>query len=261
VTEDLSMEARPVLLLLIGLGSLACGGGGAAVVASAAATGAPAEPAADTTAKENKPETADAAKDKATEPDPPPAAEGASPPTEPPSKPKKPPSGRPNILMGPQDVIESTFGSTPGAVLKLKAVGGNITLKIPEFSLPGGTNIVWKIAKGATVRSKLPVVGSLVLLKSTPAGKLEGRKIESDGDPFELRLPTGGKESVNLALGEVTANPDTSAETVSWTVIGPKRVDAGLKEATFELGYLAHAYMHATTAAPGAPKEGEGGKK
>ncbi|MCA9622988.1 MAG: hypothetical protein KC731_28410 [Myxococcales bacterium] len=56
----------------------------------------------------------------------------------PPAVTAKPSSGRPLIQKGPTTSIAETFGTTPGAVLKLSAEGGEIVLKIPEFALDTG---------------------------------------------------------------------------------------------------------------------------
>src|SRR5690606_21105421 len=78
---------------------------------------------------------------------------------QPPDKPQ--PSGRPAILMGPvQEIKDKTFGSTPGAVLKLAGKSGTITLKIPEFALYTAANVTWRIGK-ERIKTKHPVLGDI----------------------------------------------------------------------------------------------------
>jgi hypothetical protein len=192
-------------------------------------------------------------------PEPPPPAPTSEPTTAeaqppPPEQPKgpPPPSGRPAILMGPSDTISSTFGATPGAVLKLKGDKGNITLKISEFSLDAGYNIEWKVAKGGP-KGKAPALGTMASLKVVLGGKELPSKVTSRGTPFEVRWPTGDKESVNLAIGEATFEA-TGESKPTWHVVAPKNVDAGLKEAYFALEAIGPInYLYATTAAPDAP--------
>jgi hypothetical protein len=189
-------------------------------------------------------------------PPPPPTADTAEPqPPPPPEQPKgpPPPSGRPAILMGPSEQIASTFGATPGAVLKLKGGTGNITLKIHEFSLDAGYNIEWKVAKTGP-KGKAPALGSIASLRITLGGKELPTKVTSKGNPFELRWPLGDKDTINLAIGEATMDATTGESKPTWTVVAPKSVDTGLKEAYFDLSTLGPiTYYYATTAAADAP--------
>jgi hypothetical protein len=189
------------------------------------------------------------------EPDPEPKPD-AEPPK--PAPTVRPSSGRPLIQYGPKPKIESTFGATPGSKLTLS---GGITLVIPEFALDGGYNIVWKTA-GSSAPKKGPVVGGIAYLKISPGEKLEARKVKSKGDPFQVRLDTGGAETVNLAIGEVKTDKQGNEQgKPAWTVVAPKKVDkietigkgAGTKyTATFELPTIGPVlYLHATSADPG----------
>jgi hypothetical protein len=134
-------------------------------------------------------------------------------------------------------------------MLKLKASGGVVTLKMPEFALSTGTNITWKIAKGRPP-TKRQLVGSVCELIPTIAGKRKPSRIDSDGPKFSFRFPTGGRDSVNLAVGVSSGETKSGREEFVWTVYAPTRVDTGFKEAHFELSYIAPSYIHATTAAP-----------
>ncbi len=165
-----------------------------------------------------------------------------------PDKPK--PSDRPTIMMGPSKEISTTFGSTPGAVLKLKGAGGTITLKIPEFALFMGTNVTWRIEAGHHGKSKGPVVGSVAFLETMLEGKKKPEAIPSRGPAYEFRWPTGGKDTINLAVGvraiDSGGNPGKVSE---WKIYPPKSVDTGFKEAYFYLTEIGPAaYLHATTA-------------
>ena len=178
---------------------------------------------------------------------------------EPTSKPK--PSGRPAILMGPSKKIASTFGQTPGAVLKLSASNGTITWKIPEFSLGAGLNIEFSIAEAKAIKKKGAAIGDVAILKLSSGDKPAAVKVETRGDDFELRWPIGTQPSVNLAIGE--ANSDDQGEEVkgiTWKIIAPKNVDASFKEAFFYLKEVGPImYLHATSAAP--TEGGEAPKK
>jgi hypothetical protein len=177
----------------------------------------------------------------------------------PPTKPK--PSGRPAILMGPSKKIASTFGATPGAVLKLGASNGTITWKIPEFSLGAGYNIEFSIAEAKAIKKKGAAIGDVAIVKITSGDKPAAIKIESRADDFELRWPLGTQQSVNLAIGE--ANTDDQGDEVkgiTWKIIAPKSADTGLKEAYFSLKEVGPImYLHATAAAP--TEGGEAPKK
>jgi len=170
----------------------------------------------------------------------------------PPPKPAttvRPSSGRPMIQMGPSATIESTFGVSPGAILKLKAEGGAITLKIPEGALDTGYNLSFKLDKKGQVK-KGGVLGSIAYLKLTPGDKLRARAVPTRGDKYELRVPLNGKASVNLAVGAVETDKE-GVETgkPTWKVYAPDRIEEGFGEAYFmvpEIGPV--MYIHATTA-------------
>ncbi len=160
------------------------------------------------------------------------------------------PSGRPAILMGPSKKISAPFGLTPGAVLKLKAANGVITFKIPEYAFFTGTNVTWSVETGHHGKSKGPVVGSVAFLETMLEGKKKPEAITSRGAPFEFRWPTGGKDTINLAVGtrviDSGGNPGKVSE---WKIYPPKSVDTGFKEAYFYLPEIGPAaYLHATTA-------------
>lgn len=166
----------------------------------------------------------------------------------------QPQSGRPLIQYGPKSKIESTFGATPGSKLQLT---GDITLVIPEFALDAGYNIVFEVngkhKQGA-------VVGGVARLKVNPGDKLESRKVKSRRDPFQIRIGTGGAETINLAVGVVETDPQGNEKgKPSWSVIAPKRVDKATSiapdgaesasySAVFELESIGPVlYFHGTT--------------
>jgi hypothetical protein len=200
-------------------GNDAAGDGGASADGGVAAADAPPDPASGATAEP-----------------------AVVPPPPPPRR-----SGRPAIQYGPSKKIESTFGSTPAASLKLKASGGTIVFKIPEFALRAGTNITWKIASARAPR-KRPLVGSICEIIPTIGGKLKPSKIDSDGPKFQFRFPTGGRDSINLAVGVTAGRTKYGREKTEWTVYAPTRIDKGFKEAYFEIGSIEPSFMHATTA-------------
>lgn len=165
--------------------------------------------------------------------------------------------------MGPSKEISSTFGSSPGSVLKLKGEGGTITLKIPEFALYAGTNIIWKIESGRVGKSKGPALGSIASIETVIGGRKRPQVIKSDGPPFELRWPTGGKDTINLAVGvrdlDTVGNP---GKVKTWTIYAPKSVDTSFKEAYFYLTEIGPAaYLHATSAAATAGQGGAADKE
>src|SRR4030095_7445196 len=154
--------------------------------------------------------------------------------------------------MGPTKKIESTFGATPGAVLKLAAANGTITWKIPEFAFNTGYNILFQIAEGKAIKKKGVAIGEVAFLKITQGDNLEAANVESRGDKYELRWPIGNQESVNLAVGEgKTDDQGNELKEVSWKIIAPKSVDTSFHEASFYLKEVGPImYLHATTAAP-----------
>ncbi len=154
--------------------------------------------------------------------------------------------------MGPSKSIASTFGITPGAVLKLKGKGGTITLKLPEYALQSPANLVWKVLK-KRVKTKGTVVGSVVELNMTRAGSTGMHRFEAGEGKFELRWPLGSQSSVNLAIGTAPVAGDGSAGKMTWQVIAPTKVEAGFKEAYFHVTSLGPMqYYYATTAEPTA---------
>lgn len=197
------------------------------------------------------------------EPEPEPAPEpevgedaGADEP-KPTEKPK--PSGRPAILVGPSAKIASTFGATPGSVLKLKSTGkGPITLKLPEFSLATGYNIEFKTLTEKITTPHGPVLGDVARIQVNKGDKLRADAAPTKGDDFELRWPLYGKTSVNLAVGTISTD-DQGAEAgkIAWRVVAPKSVDEGMGEAWFYLSSLGPVmYFHATSAAPTEAADG-----
>lgn len=171
----------------------------------------------------------------------------------------QPSSGRPLIQYGPKASIESTFGATPGSKLQLT---GGLTLVIPEQALDTGYNILFKVA-GSSAHKKGPVSSEIALLKVNPGTVLKSKKVTSRRDPFQIRIPTGNAETINLAIGEL-ATDDNGNETGKpvWTVVAPKRVDKAVaivdgaekeeRTAIFELtGIGPVLYLHATTAPAG----------
>ena len=154
--------------------------------------------------------------------------------------------------MGPLKSISTTFGTTPGAVLKLSAKGGTITLKIPEGALYAGTNIIFKVA-GGKAKKKPKVLGTVVYLEPILGGKRWSKGIKSDGPAFEFRMPLVGKDSVNLAVGAFEITSDGTGGEVTWTVHAPTRVEWGFGEAYFHLPSIHPSYIYATTDEPTAP--------
>jgi hypothetical protein len=170
----------------------------------------------------------------------------------PPPPDRPPPSGRPAIMMGPSKAIKSTFGATPGSILKLKGDAGNYTLVLPEHALGTGTNIEWAIAAGSAEK-KPPVIGQIVYLHSQLGESLIPGPIQSRGAPFTLRWPLMGKDTFNLAIGEIEVLQHGQLGKVkTWRVIAPARVEKGLDEVHFELTALLPAYLYGTDA-PVAP--------
>ena len=166
--------------------------------------------------------------------------------------PKPPrPSGRPAILMGPTKEIASTFGLTPGAVLKLKGKDGNITLKFAEFSLKRPANINWKVVTKRIKTKGMAVGGMIARIDMTRTDKPGARQFFAGERKFELRWPLGKESSVNLAIGT------QDASTIQWRVVAPTKVETGFKEAYFELDDLGPVqYFHATLSEPTAAPDG-----
>lgn len=192
--------------------------------------------------------------------DPAPAASGATKPEPPkPDTKIKPQTGRPLIQYGPKSSIESTFGATPGSKLQLT---GGTTLIIPEYALDGGYNISWKVSGSKTTKGD--VVGSVAFLKVASGKKPAARKVKSRKEPFQIRIGTGGAETINLAIGEVASDANgNETGKPTWTVVAPAKVDKavaiapdGSESATYTAVFELEAigpimYLHGTTADPG----------
>jgi len=157
------------------------------------------------------------------------------------------------IIEGPKAEISATFGVTPGAILKLSTSKEPATLVFPELALPGPYNVTWRIERrGKFTKPKIGKVCSLLL--QIPEGKPDPQIVESRGKPFEIRWPTGGKDTINLAIGEISQGK-RHQQKVTWTVVAPRHVDKGFGVAYFDLTRLSHAYFHATTKKPTAPEQ------
>lgn len=166
----------------------------------------------------------------------------------------KPParrSSRPAAVYGPTKKISSTFGTTPGSILRLKAKGGSFTLKLPEFALPAPTNITFELAR--SLRGGVRVIGSATHLTISKPQSTKLSAVRAADSPFQIYVPLNGNDSVNLAVGQVALDDagQEKAKVSSWKVYAPKRVDSGLKQAYFELSELGPAsYIYATNKAP-----------
>ncbi|MCC6524362.1 MAG: hypothetical protein IT373_17010 [Polyangiaceae bacterium] len=167
-----------------------------------------------------------------------------------PTQPK--PSGRPSIMMTGDKEISSTFGSSPGAVLSLHGADGDATLKIPEYALRGAINLVMRFENAG--KGFGTTLGRIVSItpQDAEAATPTPTSAESAGPPFELRLPTYGKDTVNLAVGMIA--DEGGKQKITWTVYAPKSVDATKKLAYFEITKLAPSYVHVTTSPPTEPK-------
>jgi hypothetical protein len=225
---------QPWLVLPIVLGVLGCGSKPAPVTPPPSDTAGPA--AAPTTAPSAAASGA-------------PAVSG-----EPSASPSsRPSSGRPAVTQeSSSGKICSTFGSTPGSVLKLNIKEAKVpaVLEISEWSLPNGYNICWQTGK-ATPKKPVGPVFQLVVTEARE-GEPHPERVDTNGAPFKFRMPLYGKKTVNLAIGDIAVNEETGKETVTWTVYAPTKVEEGLGEAVFELPSIFTAYVVATTAEPGA---------
>lgn len=198
---------------------------------------------------EPRPEPAPVAPEPVPLPEPTVVEEVDPPPLPDPPRPRS--SGRPASIYGPAVKIASTFGSTPGAKLHLKAEGGNITLVIPEQALRGGTNISWEALKSAAgVKLQHKLIGTLTKMVTNDPDKTDPERFTSVGEPFELHLPTLGKDNVSLAVGEIEIDAAAGRESVKWTVHAATGKGEGA--ATFKLSFIGPAYLHATSDAPPA---------
>ena len=160
-----------------------------------------------------------------------------------------PPSGRPAILVGPQKKILSTFGSTPASVLKLKTSAGDFTLKLNEYALRTGTNILFEV--GAKVqKGKATLLGEMVHITTQVGDSSRLSEVEAYAAPFIVIVPS--KKTVNLAVGTMQLD-DGGQETMKvndWRVVGPTRFDEGLGQVVFELDRIGPSVMHATLSPP-----------
>ena len=224
---------QPWLVLPIALGMLGCGSKPAPVTPPAVDTAAAAAP---TTAPSSAATAAPA-----------PSGEPSAGPS------SRPSSGRPAVTQeSSSGKICSTFGSTPGSVLKLNVKEAKVpaVLDLPEWSLPGGYNICWQAGK-ATPKKPVGPVFQLVVTEARE-GEPHPERVQTNGAPFLFRFPLYGKKTVNLAVGDIAVNEETGKETVTWTVYAPTKVEEGLGEAIFEMPTIFTSYVVATTAEPGA---------
>jgi hypothetical protein len=137
--------------------------------------------------------------------------------------------------------ITDTFGSAP-AKLELGAADKAI-LRIPENALDRAYNITFAIdPKG---KSHGAPAGKIYRIQPQIGGSPSFSTATSSGPPFALELPAARVTSPNLAIGAITTD-DKGREKITWTVVTPKRVDAELGVAYFELPALSDAYLHVT---------------
>jgi hypothetical protein len=167
------------------------------------------------------------------------AASAAAPP------PRRGGSGAIAVLKSDPSEITDTFGSGPA---KLELGDKDIaTLRIPEGALTHATNVSFKLdAHGKSLGAPTGKIYAL-LVTIPPSGS--GEQIESNGPPFVLELPAGGKKSANLAVGAEDANGK-----LKWTVVAPKSIDDARNVAIFELSTLPSGWIHVTTKPAGAAK-------
>lgn len=185
-----------------------------------------------------------------TEPVPEPSAPVvAAPELAPGKKPAPPSSGRPAIQFGPQKKIASTFGSTPASVLKLKTSAGEVALKLNEFALTTGTNIVFEL--GVKVpKGKATLIGELMHLTTQVGESRRLSEVMANAAPFLVIVPS--KKSVNLAIGtmELDEGGQETMKVTAWRVVAPTRFDEGLGKVFFELDRIGPSVMHATLSDP-----------
>ncbi|MBM4373719.1 MAG: hypothetical protein FJ095_01450 [Deltaproteobacteria bacterium] len=163
-----------------------------------------------------------------------------------------PPSGRPAIQVGPSKKIASTFGATPGSVLKLKTSGGELVLKLQEYSLRVGANLVFEVGGPKVMRGKANVIGDIVHLSAQVGDSTRMSFLDAYSAPFVVLVPS--KKSVNLAIGELELDEagQETKKVKDWRVVAPLRFDAGLSQVVFELDRIGPSVMHATAAEPTA---------
>jgi hypothetical protein len=179
-----------------------------------------------------------------------PSAEAAAS-ADPGAAPTRKPSGRPATNFdSATGEIAQTCGSTPATVLRLqiKESPEPMALVVTEWALPTGYNITWKLQPKAPSGQK-PQFGPMFQTIVQEAGEAAPIRVGSEGPPFEFRVPLFGKETLNLAVGEIGTD-DKGKEKVTWTVFAPAKVEKGLGYALFQVPFLGHSYVHATGAAP-----------
>jgi hypothetical protein len=158
----------------------------------------------------------------------------------------KAPSGRPPLIAMNATKVTGTFGATPAAKLR---VGGEppAELVIPEWALTQGINLTFMIdPKGK--KMKTGAVGNVYGLEAQIAPEPDFVTVQSDGPPFELRLPAGQSKDANLAFGEIVT--DEKGDRIEWKIIAPKKIDDVTNTAVFELDKIVRANFHITTEAP-----------
>src|SRR5262249_30745016 len=157
----------------------------------------------------------------------------------------KPPasSGRPAVLKSDPNEITDTFGSSPASKLELgdKDIA---TLRLTEGALRAATVVTFKIDRNAHATGGL--IGKIYRISPVvpPSSPLES--VESDGPPFVLELPVGGKKDASLAIGT-----EDDKGKLTWKIVASKRFDDSRNVAIFELGTLPSGWLHATTKAAG----------
>jgi hypothetical protein len=173
-------------------------------------------------------------------PEPPPTATASASAAAAAAPPKRESSGRPSVVKQDAQEIHDTFGVSPGAKLELVGDKERAVLKLPEFSLPQATNILFKLdnrgKSGGFQIGKIYRIQCVIPPGSTPI------VVESGGPPFELALPAGNKKNANLAIGV-----EDDKGKVTWTVRAPSRIDDAQNLAYFELTALPAAWVHVTS--------------
>lgn len=156
------------------------------------------------------------------------------------------PSGRPPLFFPNPTKIAEQVGETPAAKFEL---GGNegAYLKVPEYAIRTAVLLTFMIDKKA--KRHKGAVGETYRLQAQIPPSADFSTVESNGPPFELKLPKVGAAS-NLAIGD-TKTDAAGKETTTWKVIAPKKVDDATKAAIFELSGFTNTTLHLTTEAPG----------
>jgi hypothetical protein len=142
------------------------------------------------------------------------------------------------VLKSDPSEISDTFGSGPA---KLELGEKDLaTLRIPEGALTHAVNVTFKLdAHGKSFGLATGKIYS-ILVSIPPSGA--GEQVLSNGSPFVLELPAGGKKDANLAIGAEDANGK-----LKWTVVAPTRIDDSRNVAVFELATLPSGWVHVTT--------------